>query len=105
MSLDINLVWEDGAHWQNITHNLVEMASQADIYACLWRPETCNVTVAGELVQPLRRAIEDMKARPQHYRQFDSANGWGKYDHFLPWLEQLLQACEEHPEAWVQSCR
>lgn len=83
----------------NITHNLTEMAREAGIYECLWRAKG----TAGEIVPKLRAAIEDMRKRPEHYRKFDSENGWGTYDDFLPWLEELLAKCEEHPDAILEA--
>ena len=98
MSLDISLVEE--VHSQNITHNLGPMAEKAGIYGALWRPEE-TVSSAKELAEKLKPAIADMKARPEFYKQFDSPNGWGLYEHFVPWLDELYLACLENPDAKV----
>jgi hypothetical protein len=89
----------------NITHNLGPMADLAGVYLPLWRPGKAGVEVAADLIEPIRNGIEDMKARPDFFRQFDAENGWGKYRDFLPWLEELLAAREEHPKAKVGICR
>jgi hypothetical protein len=89
----------------NITHNLAKMAREARIYMLLWRPEEVGINLAGELIDPLRAALADMKARPEYYRQFDAPNGWGTYYHFVPWLEEYLQACVENPEAVIRVSR
>ena len=107
MSLDfcISPITITTSHCQNITHNLTEMAAAAGVYECLWRPEENGFERAGQIVELLRAAIADMKARPDHYRQFNAPNGWGDYDGFLPWLERLLPVCEANPEAKITAGR
>lgn len=89
----------------NITHNLNTMAEHAGIYKHLWRPEEIGITKAKELIEPVRKGLEDMKARPDYYKQFDSPNGWGLYRHFVPWIEKYLQACVDYPEAEIEVSR
>ena len=101
MSLDIWLkaVRETEVYAANITHNLGKMAREAGIYELLWRPDAN--TVAEDLIGPLEVAIEDMEARPDHYRSFDAPNGWGTYGDFVPWLKELLAACRSNPDAKI----
>lgn len=89
----------------NITHNLNSMAAEAGIYEALWRPEEIRLSKAGKLAEILNPAIRDMDLRPDHYRQFNSPNGWGKYEHFMPWLERLRDACEDYPNATISVSR
>ena len=91
----------------NITHNLIKMASEAGIYSILWRPEEAasRVSTAGDIVERLGKGLDDMKARPEHYAKFDSENGWGLYKHFVPWLEEYLEACVEYPKAKISISR
>lgn len=96
---------ETEVFWANITHNLGNMADEAGIYGCVWRPEENGVESAGQLIEPLTKAIADMKARPKHYEKFNSPNGWGLYENFVPWLERLLEACTAWPDAEVYSSR
>lgn len=106
MSLDIYL--EDDfsepvrpeIYWANITHNLGAMARAAGIYEILWHPPTG--TIARELIEPLRTAIERMEENPLAFSVFDSPNGWGTYKNFVPWLRNLLCACEENPTATIR---
>ena len=107
MSLDFRLVKRQltSVFDANITHNLCKMAGEAGIYQHLWRPEEIGITVASELIEPLTKALADMKARPDHYQKFDSPNGWGKYIHFVPWVESVLEACKQHPDAQIDVCR
>lgn len=102
MSLDIDLVYMGGSHWQNITHNLWKMADAAGVYGVLWSPKENNVKFARSLIKPLRQAIKVMKADPDKFRAFNAKNGWGTYDDFVPWLQELLEACEERPWARVR---
>ena len=83
----------------NITHNLIPMAEEAGIYAIVWRPEENGIEKALQLVEPLKKAINEMAADVPRFKAHDSENGWGLYKHFLPWLVELLAACESYPNA------
>lgn len=90
----------------NITHNLGTMGTKAGIYDCVWRPDEMeNIKNAGDIIAILKKGIEDMKARPDYYTQFDAKNGWGTYDQFIPWLEEYLNACIKYPEALIYVSR
>lgn len=93
------------AYSANITHNLTPMADEAGIYAVVWRPEENQITEARQLIDPLRAGIEAMKSDPARFEKLNAVNGWGLYKNFVPWLERLLAACEEHPEAFVRASR
>ncbi len=95
----------DIAYEANITHNLAEMAEAAGIYNVVWHPEDIGITQARKLVKPLRRALKLMKAYPGKFKQFDSKNGWGTYEDFVPWLERYLEACLASPDAEVHVSR
>lgn len=68
---------EDEVFSANITHNLGQMADAAGIYGCLWRPEECGITTAGEMVEPLRRGLARLRADPEGFSAFNAKNGWG----------------------------
>lgn len=90
----------------NITSNLWEMADEAGIYTALWHPYELNdgsFPTAGELILPLENGLKKLKGDPSHYRQFDSPNGWGLYDNFVPFVEKVLDACKKHPKATVKT--
>lgn len=91
--------------WQNITHNLNKMADAAGIYGVVWRPEENGINKASDLIAPLETAIADMRERPEFYKKFNSPNGWGMYEDFVPWLERLVEACREYPYAKVRASR
>ncbi len=100
----------------NITHNLGIMAQEAHIYDILWRPfrlhgltdkedlesETEEIVYAKELIPMLKLGLKDMKERPDYYKKFNSENGWGLYEHFVPFVEKYLNACIKYPESIVR---
>lgn len=115
---------EEEVFGANITHNLGSMANEAGIYKALWRPymlkesyvpiedyheelkyEDSVEVRAYEIIPIIEKGLEDMKARPEHYKTFDSPNGWGTYVHFIPFIEQYLSACKEFPQAIVSVSR
>lgn len=91
----------------NITHNLRRMADVAGFYGPLWRPEEQAPPIrhARELAPALEEGLRRLRAEPLLFKAYDSLSGWGAYDDFLPWLERLLAACHEHPDAEIQVCR
>lgn len=89
----------------NITHNLNETAMEAGIYEACWRPDEIGITKARDIIPILKKGYEDMKARPAYYRQFDSPNGCGTYEDFLPWVEAYLDACKKYPDAIIEVSR
>lgn len=105
MSLDVTLVETKPCEVfeTNITHNLGKMADKAGIYYACWRPEEVGIKKAKDIIPVLEKGLADLKARPDYFKQFDSPNGWGTHDDFVPWVEKYLAACNKHPEAeiWV----
>jgi len=95
----------DDLYQANITHNLGEMADKAGIYKALWRPEEIGAKVANDIVEILEKGLNDLKTRPEYFKQFDSPNGWGMYEHFVPFVEEYLNACKEYPKAIINVSR
>lgn len=89
----------------NITHNLNRMAEAAGIYMHLWRPEEIGITKASQLIEPLQKGLALMRAEPEKFRRYDAFNGWGLYDHFVPWIERYLLACYENPDSIIEVSR
>lgn len=89
----------------NITHNLGRMAAAAGIYEPLWRPDEIGITEAHQLIGPLTTGLDLLKSDPERFRAYDSPNGWGLYEHFVPFVERYLEACREHPNATVRVWR
>lgn len=107
MSLDVRLteIMPTEVYWANITHNLGKMAEQAGIYFALWRPEEIGITKASELIVPLETGLALLKSDPERFEKFNAANGWGLYEHFVPFVENYLNACREHPDADISVSR
>lgn len=107
MSLDIDLVEsrEISIFSANVTHNLNRMADKAGIYQVLWRAPENKIFIASQLIQPLQAAVKSMKENPDFFRQFDAENGWGAFEQFLPWIEKLLTACINNPNAKIKTSR
>jgi len=116
---------QENLYSANITHNLGNMADAAGLYEALWRPhrlkegynipeddhdaeykfEEANPVRAREIIPIIEKGLEDMKARPDYYKTFDSENGWGLYVHFIPFIEKYLEALKEHPESFIECNR
>jgi hypothetical protein len=107
MSLDVylNSLRPIRVYEANITHNLALMADASGIYKHLWRPDEIGVRKAGELIAPLRAGLALLKSDPRRFKQYNSKNGWGLYEHFVPFVENYLAACEENPDADVEVSR
>ncbi|MCZ4244949.1 hypothetical protein [Pedobacter punctiformis] len=106
MSLDVYLENRKGIVFSsNITHNLINMADEAGIYRYLWRPEELGVVKAKGLIQPLYDGLVSLREKPDYYRQFNSPNGWGKYEDFLTFVDDYLLACKQNPNAKISTHR
>lgn len=107
MSLDVYLtaVRPTEVFSANITHNLGEMADKAGIYKACWRPEEIGAEYARDIIPLLEKGLEDLKARPEYFKQFNAPNGWGLYEHFVPWVEKYINACKENPDAKISVWR
>ena len=109
----------------NITHNLGEMAKEAGIYEALWRPyrlrvdfseylayanseeefeNTCLV-LSKDIVDLVQAGLNDLRERPNHFKQFNSKNGWGLYRNFVPFVENYLNALKRNPNAQIKISR
>ena len=89
----------------NITHNLGGMASEAEIYEALWRPEEIGIEKAGQLIGPLSAGINRLNMHREHFEQFNPPNGWGTYDYLVQFTKDYLAACIQYPEAVVRVSR
>ncbi len=96
---------EDCVYDANITHNLREMADKAGIYYALWRPEEIEKYKAKDIIELLEKGLAELKSKPEYFEQFNSPNGWGMYEHFVPFVEKYLEACKEYPEADIYVSR
>lgn len=99
MSLDVYL--NVCVHADNITHNLWEMAREAGIGEYLWYPGDVGIVSAEQLIEPLRKGLELLRADPGRFTKLNPKNGWGTYEDLLTFVQEYLLACEENPHADV----
>ena len=107
MSLDVYLKNASGEalYTANITHNLGRMAGEAGIYKCLWRPEEIGISHAHQIVGPLTAGLILLATEKSRFEAFNASNGWGKWEHFVPFCAEYLQACKDYPDAIVEAWR
>lgn len=89
----------------NVTHNLGAMAREAGIYIALWRPDERGWEYAHDILPVLEAGLEDLKARPEHYKKFNPDNGWGTYEGLVEFVEAYTTACHEYPDAKIEVSR
>jgi hypothetical protein len=107
MSLDFTLSrkQETDVFDTNITHNLGDMADKAGIYYALWRPEEKGWKKAKDIISTLEKGLKSLKAKPKYYKKFSAKNGWGTYEQFVPFVEEVLNACRNYPDAKISVSR
>jgi hypothetical protein len=107
MSLDVYLtrVQPSIIFEANITHNLNTMAERAGIYHHLWRPDEIGITKAEQLIGPLTNGLNKLKGDPEHFKRYDSPNGWGTYENLVRFVEKYLAACMDAPDADIEVSR
>lgn len=107
MSLDFCLIAPDGDEYysRNITHNLGRMAEAAGVYKVLWRPEENGFKTGKDCIEVLSKGLIELLTHKDRYEAMDSPNGWGLYKDFIPFVQDVLVACAEFPDARVHACR
>ena len=98
-------VQSDPVYSANITHNLGKMAAEAGIYEALWRPDEIGIKTAYDLIGYLSQGLALLKSDPARFEKFNSPNGWGMYEHFVPFVDSYLKACAKWPAAVVSVWR
>ena len=116
MSLDIDLTRKKWTSYDNketheesvdvvysgrTTHNLAKMAAAAGIYEALWKPENIGASIASDITAIVERGLIDLIARPEHYKKYNSENGWGMYDDLVQFVSEYLVALKEYPNAEI----
>lgn len=89
----------------NITHNLGEMALKAGIYYALWKPEEIHKYQAKDILPILKNGYELLTKYPDFYKKYNSPNGFGVYEDFLKFVNEVIKACENDPDAYIDISR
>jgi predicted phage-related endonuclease len=87
----------------NITNNLTGMAKEAGIYEALWRPDENGYTKANHILPILEEGLKKLKKNPEYYKKFNPPNGWGDYEGFVNFVENVLDECKRNPDADISS--
>ena len=113
---------EDKYYHGNITHNLNKMAGACGLYDVLWRPywlsrtefanydeemeyeSQCEIQ-ARQFIEPMEKGLKELKSNREKYEKYNSPNGWGMYEHFLPFVKEYLAACKKYPSLIVRADR
>jgi hypothetical protein len=95
-TVDTRVVFE--AH---ITHNVHAMAMLARVYEPIWHPWDNGVEKAKDLIPGLSKGLQRIQRNRGEFNAVQAWNGWGTRVQFEEWLERLLKACTEYPEAKV----
>lgn len=96
---------DEEVYWRNITHNLGKMASAAELYDALWRPDENGIEYARQLIEPLTRGLARLRTNPEKYRKHNPENNWGSYEGLVAFVEDYLRACITYPHARVTVSR
>lgn len=89
----------------NITHNLSTIASAANVYSALWRPDEIGATHAVHLIEPLTVGLINLSLDRERLEKMNPANGWGSYAGLVTFVAKYLAACRENPNATVHVSR
>ena len=89
----------------NITHNLNTMADKCGLYEVLWQPDENGYVKGKDIIDKLETGLKDLKNRPDYYKQFNSKNGWGVYENFVIFVENVLNGCKEYPNFIIEVSR
>jgi hypothetical protein len=75
------------------------MWTPAGIYEDIYESEG---KCASDVIENLGRGLANMKARLEEYQKLNPENGWGSYETALAFLEEIINACEEYPDATIR---
>ena len=116
MSLDVMLYrkklvsFDEGKSFQdekelvfeaNLTHNLIDMAVEAELYEAIWEPFSFCYQRAGNITDYLEYGLRQLLARPEHFKTFNPKNGWGTYENLVSFVQSYLEACNKYPRAEI----
>ena len=90
---------------EGINHNVGCIARHIGVHRCLWRAPEKGFRKASQLTQPLRDALDMIRAHRESLRMIEAPNGFGTVEQLEDFLLRLHQACVKHPEAELEVWR
>jgi hypothetical protein len=94
---------------RGLEYELAAMSSKDDYWPLRERVDAARKALprahARDLIEPLRAGLALLKSDRKRFEAFDATNGWGRYEHFVPFVEEYLRACEENGDAEVEVSR
>ena len=58
-----------------------------------------------EAYKKLSYARKVLESQPKEFMALNPSNGWGSYDGFLDFINELIKACMDNPKLVWDSCR
>lgn len=100
MSIDFSLMETQPTEIfsRNATHNLNKMWKKAGIYDEVYNSEGKE---AYKVVKALKVGLQKMVENPEEYQELAPSNGWGTYEGALSFLNDIIEACENNPNAEI----
>jgi hypothetical protein len=84
-----------------LTHNLIDMAVEAELYEAIWEPFSFCHQRAGNITDDLEYGLRQLLVRPEHFKTFNPKNGWGTYENLVSFVQRYLEACKKYPKAEI----
>jgi hypothetical protein len=101
--------WRPGEMLAPDIHAKIEEQSKAGNYhgagGVFELERTLPTVYARDLIEPLETGLALLRSDPARFKAFNAPNGWGLYEHFVPWVAAYLDACREHPDSTVSVSR
>lgn len=89
----------------NITHNLSAMAAEAGIYDYIWQPEKQGITIAKQMIGPLKTALDLLLRESDRFKALNPDTRVGNYYDLVAFVSDYLIACETSPNAIISVSR
>jgi len=101
MSLDITFLEmrPTSVGGSNYTHNAIPMWRKAGVYEALYNS---HGRPASDIIAALRAGVEAMEGDRTGFEALNPDNGWGDYSTALNFLQEVLSAAVENPEAQIE---
>ena len=82
-------------YYGNITYNVCKMLEVAfgENHLKKWNDKS-----ADKFIEDLKKGYYDMLEKPSKYKQYNSPNGWGTYEHTLESIDELYKTIIEYSE-------